>query len=80
MAETVRVLVVDDHEVLADALTEVLNAQPDTPARMIAFSARLAYSALPRMRDLCITYSALSTLASPVSSCTSAWSPTSATC
>ena len=29
MAETVRVLVVDDHEVLADALTEVLNAQPD---------------------------------------------------
>ncbi|MNN25343.1 hypothetical protein D3C81_1388150 [compost metagenome] len=36
--------------------------------RMMAFSARLAYSALPRIRDLCITYSALSTLASPVSS------------
>ena len=36
--------------------------------RMTASSARLAYNALPRMRDLCKMYSALSTLAAPVSS------------
>ncbi|MNI80895.1 hypothetical protein D3C73_1374630 [compost metagenome] len=42
----------------------------------MAFSPRLAYRALPRMCDLCITYSALSTWASPVSSWICASSPT----